>query len=78
MSERLSQCADAVSAQNQDGSQLAQLVSTEAASKLKEMVAHGNQIVSSVEERIKVESDRVKLQRQQSLEVAQYSGFILQ
>jgi len=69
LSERLSQCTDAVSTQNQDSRHLTQLVGTEAGSKLKDMVAHGNQMVSSVEERIKVETDRVKLQRQKSLEV---------
>jgi len=58
-----------VSAQNQDGGRLSELVGTEAASKLKDMVTHGNQIVSSVEQQIKVERERVKLQRQKSLEV---------
>ena len=69
LSERLSQCTDAVSAQNQDGGRLTELVGTEAASKLKDMVSHSSQVVSSVEERIKLETDRVKLQRQKSLEV---------
>jgi len=69
LSQRLSQCTDIVSTQNQDGDHLTELVGTAAASKLRDMVAHGNQVISSVEERIRVETDRVKLQRQKSLEV---------
>ena len=69
LSERLSQCADAMSAQNQDGGRLSELVGTEAASKLKDMVADNNQVVSSFEDRVRVEVERIKLQRQKSLEV---------
>ena len=69
MSERLSRCTDIVSTQNLDGDHLTELVGSEAASKLKDMVADGNQMISSVEERIRVETSRVKLQRQKSLEV---------
>ena len=69
LSERLSQCSDAVSAHSQDGGRLTELLGTAAANKLKDMVARGNEMVSSVEEQIRVETDRVKLQRQKSLEV---------
>jgi len=58
-----------VSAQNQDGGRLSELVSIEAASKLKDMVTSDSQMVSSVEQRIRMETDRVKLQRSKSLEV---------
>ena len=62
-----------LSSQNQDGGRLSELVATEAARKLKDMVADSNQMVSSIKERIKEESDHVKLQRHKSLEVVWYS-----
>jgi len=75
LSHRLSECTEAVSAQNQDGGRLTELVGPEAADQLKDMVAHGNQLISSTEERIRVETERVKLQRHRSLEVVQKSFF---
>jgi len=69
LSQRLSECTEAVSSQNQDGGRLSELVGPEAAGKLKDMVAHGNQLISSADERIRVETDRVKLRRHRSLEV---------
>ena len=58
-----------MSAQSQDGGRLSELVGTDAASKLKDMVAQDSQIVGSFEDRVRVEADRVRLQRQKSLEV---------
>ena len=60
-----------MSAQSQDGGRLSELVGTEAASKLRDIVAHNSQVVSSFEDRVKGEVERVTLQRQKSLEVLQ-------
>lgn len=73
LSHQLSVCTNSLSAQNQDGSRLGEVVGTEAASKLKDMVDRSNQMASSVKERIRLESDRAKLQRQKSLEVVEYN-----
>jgi len=73
LSRQLSVCTNSLSAQNQDGSRLGEVVGTEAASKLKDMVDRSNQMASSVKERIRLESDRTKLQRQKSLEVVEYN-----
>ena len=60
-----------MSAQSQDGGRLSELVGTEAASKLRDIVAHNSQVVSLFEDRVKGEVERVTLQRQKSLEVLQ-------
>jgi len=60
-----------MSAQSQDGGRLSELVGTEAASKLRDIVAHNSQVISSFEDRVKGEVERVTLQRQKSLEVLQ-------
>ena len=69
LERRLSDCQSAVSTQNDDGSRLANLVGADGACRVKELMDRGNKMVNDLSDKVKLESERVKLQRHQSLEV---------
>lgn len=79
LQRRLSDCHSAISTQHDDGNRLSSLVGGDAANKVKEMVAHGSKMVNVLSDKVNVEAERVKLQRQKSLEViiSLFHGIVL-
>jgi len=70
LQRRLSECHDTIATQNQDGGRLTGLVGGDGANKVKDMTDQADKMVITLDKKIKEETERVKLQRQKSLEVA--------
>jgi hypothetical protein len=74
LQQRLSECHNAIAIQNEDGGRLSNLVG-DGASKVKELVDQGSQMINVLSEKVKAEAERVKLQRHKSLEVLNFFFF---
>lgn len=68
LQRRLSECQNVISSQSEDGSRLSSLIG-DGANKVKDLVDQGSQMINVLNEKVKAEAERVKLQRHKSLEV---------